>query len=498
MTVTIYSGKITGMKKFLLPRLQDILFFSIFAAVILLGPRLLNADGDLQKHLTIGKYVMDGNLPPIRDIFSHTRTGTPFAPHKWLSGVLFYTGYILFDERGIVLLAALATALSFMLIYMDGVARTGLRLTWFFLVAWGAAVSSLHWIARPHLFTMLLLAAWLILNERLASGKKVSLWLFPALMLLWNNIHGEFISGFLVTLACIAGWVWDFLFDRPQADLETGKRLGLVLVSILAVTVLNPVSFMAWGTVTGWLGSDYLMTHTDETLPPDFLDNRFLVLLGMLAFSIFLLALKQEKLPARMAFILAGFTAMVLLSARNVHIYGVAAPFVLAGSLKGVLDFRLAARFENLIARVETRLKGFAWPTAVVLLAIILLAATPLGTVQRFSPEYFPIQAVEWLKTHPQEGEMFNSFDWGGYLSLNLWPDKRVFVDSQGDVYGETFLREYEQVVTVKKDWQAILDKYHVQWAILPQEWELSTALAENGWLEVYRDDTAVIYTKGE
>jgi hypothetical protein len=125
-----------------------------------------------------------------------------------------------------------------------------------------------------------------------------------------------------------------------------------------------------------------------------------------------------------------------------------------------------------------------------------LLATTPLGQNQRFAPDYFPVQAVEWLETHPQDGEMFNPFDWGGYLSLTLWPEKRVFIDSQGDVYGEEFIREYEQIITLKPDWETLLEKYNVSWALVPQEWPLAIEMEMKGWHEIYRDQTAVVLVR--
>jgi hypothetical protein len=486
------------MKAFVLPRTRDVIFFSIIFAVLLLGPRMLNADGDLPHHLAVGKYVFQGHLPPINDIFSYTRNGVPIAPHKWLSGVFYYLAYLIFDERGIVILSAILLASTFALIYTDGVKRSGTRLPVFFLTAWGAAVSSLHWISRPHLFTMLLFAIWLILNERLASGKKVPIWHFAALMLLWNNIHGEFIAGFLVTGATLAGWIWEYFFDRSITDLNVGKRLGIVLASITVVTLVNPVSFRALFTVTNWLGNDYLMSHTNETIPPNFADPSFIILLALIVCSIFILVIKRERLPARMAIILAGFSAMVLLSARNVHFYGVVAPFVLVSvfSKQGVVS--LLKRFEGLLEKIEGQLRGIIWPATTVVVAIILLAVTPLGKIEHFSPTFFPIQATEWLKANPQKGNMFNTFDWGGYLSLELFPKQLVFIDSQGDVYGEAFIREYEQVVNLEEGWQDILTKYNVNWALIPEGWDLAKALVNAGWKKVYHDDTAVILVRGE
>ena len=485
------------MKSKFLPHFQDVLFFSIFFAAIALGPRMLNQDGDLPRHLAIGRYVLAGHLPPVNDIFSHTVPGAPFAPHKWLSGVLFYLAYILFAEKGMVILSAAALGTTFTLIYTESVSRVGLRLPVFLLVIWGAAITSLHWIIRPHIFTMLLFAIWLILTDRLARGEWVSLWYFPALMFLWNNLHGEYISGFLVTGAYLAGWVWDYLFNREKAALQTGKRLAAVAGLSALVTILNPVSLRAWGTVTSWMGNQYLMSHTDETIPPNFIQTKFFILLAFLAFSLFLLAMKREKLSTGQAIALAGFSALTLFSARNVHFYGVAAPFLLAPTLLGSLSVPIIKRYETFFATVDSVSAGILWPLIVILLGIVLVVFTPLGFEQRFSPAYFPVQAVEWLKTHPQQGEMFNPFDWGGYLSFEL-PEKRVFIDSQGDVYGEAFIRKYEQVITLRPGWEGILDQYKVRWALVPANWSLVNAMSSAGWQEVYSDGTAVVLTRSQ
>jgi hypothetical protein len=497
-SLEIYATSSNSMKAYLIPRLRDVLFIAIFFAALLLGPRMLNMDGDLPRHLAIGKYVLQGNPPPINDIYSYTKYGEPFAPHKWLSGVLFYIAYAIFAEKGVVLLSGIVLAATFTLIYASGVARTGLRLPVLMIVAWGAAVSALHWIIRPHLFTMLLLAIWLILTEQLARGKKIRWWVFPALMLVWNNIHGEFIAGMLVTFAYLAGWVWDYLLNGAEAKIQIGKQLGLALITSVIVSIVNPVSLRAWATVTSWLGNDYLMAHTQETVPPNFQDARFLILLALIVFSLFLLGIKRERLRTGDVFALAGFTALTLLSARNVHLYGVVAPFILVNALTGSKSVPLIERFEDLFARVEDQARGIVWIVATVLAGLIILAATPIGHEERFSPAFFPVQAVEWLKTHPQNGEMFNTFDWGGYLSFELGPEKKVFIDSQGDIYGEAFIRQYEQIVTLRDGWQAVLEQYHVSWAILPREWPLAKALAEEGWREVYRDETAIILVKGE
>ena len=63
---------------------------------------------------------------------------------------------------------------------------------------------------------------------------------------------------------------------------------------------------------------------------------------------------------------------------------------------------------------------------------------------------------------------MFNDFNWGGYLLYRLWPNQRVFIDSQSDFYGEAFTRQYAAVLAGSDDWQGILNQYSVNWIIIP------------------------------
>lgn len=484
------------MQRYLLPRFQDILFLAIFSAALLLAPRMLNFDGDLPRHLAMGRYVVTHGLPPTTDLFSYTNSGKPFAPHEWLAGVVFYGVYSLAGTSGIALLAALLLAATFTIIYADGVSRAGLRLPVFFLTVFGAVVSSLHWIARPHLFTMLLLALWLVLIERLRLGQPVKIWLFPLLMLFWANLHGEFIAGFLVLAAYLAGWGWDFVFRRAETSLSAGRQLGLVTGLSFLATLVNPVGLRTWTTVLGYVNNSYLIRHTNETNPPNFLEPKFLILLTLLSLSMFLLAVKKERLATGQAILLAGFSALSLMAARNVHLYGVVAPFVLATTLTGSREVPLVKRYETLFATLESRLSGVVWPVAIFLLLSLSMALRPASERPHFDSAFYPVEAVTWLKANPQPGEMFNAFDWGGYLIFNLWPEKRVFIDSQTDVYGEAFTREYEQVITLRSSWQMVLDKYAVRWAIFPPDWPLAEALATAGWQEIYRDSTAVIYRR--
>jgi hypothetical protein len=90
---------------------------------------------------------------------------------------------------------------------------------------------------------------------------------------------------------------------------------------------------------------------------------------------------------------------------------------------------------------------------------------------------------------------MFNAFDWGGYILFHLWPEHKVFIESQTDVTGNV-TRQYETVITLQEGWPDILERYEVQWAILPPGWPLTAALSARDWKPIYEDPTAVILIK--
>src|SRR5512143_101648 len=88
------------------PRIQDAVFVGALLAISVQGPYLLNGDGDLGRHITIGNYILENWKIPTRDIFSHTMYGKPLVPHEWLAQLLFAGVHKLMGLSGIVLLIA--------------------------------------------------------------------------------------------------------------------------------------------------------------------------------------------------------------------------------------------------------------------------------------------------------------------------------------------------------------------------------------------------------
>lgn len=480
-----------------LPRLQDIFFISIFIAVLLLGNRMINLDGDLPRHLLSGRYILETLRVPNTEKFIYPYENQPYVYHEWIAQVIFQVIYKWMGLPGLVLLAAILLSITFYTSYVYLSKKTSLRLPVLFIVAWGALVTSLNWAIRPHLFSMCLLAIWLIWADRLRRGEDISLWRFPVLMVIWSNIHGEFIAGVLVLLAFAVGWIVDSLPDRKSIDLSAGKRLWLALVFSSIASLANPGGAGSWKSILGFVNNQYLMSHMVEANVPNFQAPETRILLLFLAFSILILALKREKLSIGQGILLAGFTAMSLISFRNIHLYGVVAPFVLAESLTSVSGINILDLLDNTLGSIERQIFGSFWiPTASLILGGLVLLSPVSFALYTFEPETFPVQAVEWLKKNPIEGRMYNDLNWGGYIELNLWPQQKTFIDSIADVTGEA-TKKYETILTTANGWENLMDSYNITWAIIESDSPLANILVnEKHWGVLYQDDTAIILQK--
>jgi len=476
-----------------LPRLRDVFFFAICAGIMLMGPRLFHMDGDLGRHITIGNVILEQRHIPTTDMFSHTMKGEPLTPHEWLAQVSFALAHGWLGLDGVVILSASILALAFTLLYQELV-RTGVNpLLAILLSLFAAAVSSVHFLARPHIFTILFLASWTPIVMRLERGEDPrGAYLLPLIMLVWVNTHGAFIAGFVVWGAALAGAVWEW--TRKRLPLGPIKRLTAAGTASALAVLINPSGVNVVETSLGYLQNDYLVGHTQEYLPPNFHNSGFLPFLILLSVMIYCLGIGWKRLRPSEALLAAGWTAMSLYSARNIPLFAIVVTPILAPALEtGLGDIKGFAQIGGRLRQMETSARGFLWPILLIAALAAISMGGLLGSYNSYRAEVFPVQAMDWLETNPQEGNMFNYFTWGGYILYRGWPQNLVFIDGQTDFYGEALTREYEQVITRQNGWEAILKKYDVNWTILPLAAPLNASLLEAGWTILYEDETAVI-----
>jgi hypothetical protein len=135
------------------------------------------------------------------------------------------------------------------------------------------------------------------------------------------------------------------------------------------------------------------------------------------------------------------------------------------------------------------------WRNNAVALAILLclfIASVPRHA--RFqNPVTYPVGAVAYMKTNRIQDRVFDEYVWGGYL---IWhtPELKVFIDGRWDPYAATGVcKDYWAAVSGESP-QAVLDKYQVEYVLMPPDSRLSKFLKSSPtWTQLYSDEISVL-----
>ncbi|GAB4502080.1 MAG: hypothetical protein Fur0035_16260 [Anaerolineales bacterium] len=483
----------------LFPSLKNLFFALILAGVMARGNTLLNADGDLGHHLALGRLMLSSGQIPHSDPFSFRTAGVPAIPHEWLMEIAFAALEKAFGLGGIVFFCALLIAAALTLTFGEAARRSGLLLAALTVSTLTLAASAVHWITRPHLATFLLLAIWTAQVEAFARGEDRRWWIFPPLMLLWANLHGMFVLGLLSLIFAAAGYGWERWLEKKPGSL--GREFSLAIAFSTLATFLSPSGAELWTTIFRLAASPTISALTSEYSPADFHQPGFWPFLILLGLALAGAVLSGKKFSMRAALALSGWTLMALYSARNIPLAAIAlTPLIseiLANWMLASPALTALTRFSRRLEAVERQLRGGLWAglAALALFWLTVQGGTldPQRRAYAFDGQKFPVAAVTWLEAHPQNGQMVNEFDWGGYLLWRVWPQYKIFMDGHTHIYGEEKSLEYLRVINAQPGWQAVLTQYDIRWAILKPESPLRAALESEGWQLVYRDGTALI-----
>lgn len=481
------------------PTLSDIIFITVLILALALGSQMLSIDSDLGRHLALGKYILDERIVPTRDLLSHTRAGSPRPPYEWLSQVIFAITYRILKLDGVIVLTALILATGFKLVYKYSSARSKAPTLSLLLTFIAISASTLHWLPRPHIITLLLLVIWIENLERVANNDtKAKLLTFPLIMMLWTNLHGGFIFGILAWFAYFCGWIW----DKSQGNAGKQLRNNLLFIGItsLIATIITPDLWHNWDAVLN-NRSAFILNRTVETMRPDLTSPSVIPYTVLLILtSVFFILNRQSAKPSHF-FLLAGFGIMSLMMARNIPLFVIACTPILSSMVSNYFArSKSFTKINKQFTEHKTPRTLSIWSaiaTIATLVYFIIFNFTHEETFYKFNPAIFPEGAASFIQENPQQGNMFNEFNWGGYLQYRLFPDEKVFLDSQSDFYGEDLMRTYDQIISANGDWQAALDSFNVDWAIIPVNSPLAKEITNNTeWQIIYEDTTALIGSK--
>ncbi len=149
-------------------------------------------------HIRAGEYIIHNFTIPKYDIFSFIAPPLPWVAHEWLSEVIMAVVHHIFGLTGVVLFFSLLIAFTYFLLFKFVRASGGNIILSCFIVFLVAVSSTLHWLARPHIFSLTLLVVCYYILDAYQYKSKNYLYLLPPITLLWVNLHGGFVIGFVL------------------------------------------------------------------------------------------------------------------------------------------------------------------------------------------------------------------------------------------------------------------------------------------------------------
>jgi len=484
-----------------LPGLTEVVFISVLLWLLVGGAqgRALLADGDTGWHIRTGDYILDQRRFPTTDLFSFSRPGTEWFAWEWASDVLLAMAHRAAGLEGVVLLSGIliagtSAALFRYLIWL----RVNVLVAVVAMLVAGSA-SSVHWLARPHLFTYLLLGLCLWWLE--ADRRRPSRWIWGLVPVAaaWTNLHGGFLLlpatlGFYLVGSVIEQW------PSGRRDWRAPRRYLWLALAAGAATLANPYGYRLHGHIWKYLRSDFIRNRVEEFQSPRFRGE------SMLLFELLLLAglVAVPRLWRRgeyaWALLVVAFAHAALGSVRHVLLYVVAATPAVARELSEWLE-RLGGGWGSAFAAEAgvNRWRPPLWALGAVALTAFLLHSGAARWKVDFPKEKFPQRALEAAEKKLLGRRVFTSDEWGDYLIYRYYPRIRVFIDGRSDFYGPAIGEQYLSALQAHHRWEGILDDHGFEVALLPAEWPLASVLkAHPGWRLEYDDGQALLLRRVE
>lgn len=516
--------------------LQVVLFAGIFVLNF-----FMVTDPDLWWHLAAGRHMVATGAIPTSDPFSYTAAGQPWIAHEWLAEIVMY---LLYRSGGylvpLLFFASLIT-LTFWTVFrtLRVLGRSPVASSC--ITFWVAAMSLAGWNVRPQVFSYLFFALYLFLLLRSRVRVDRWLWLLPVVMIAWVNLHAGYVMGLLLLGLFIFGeWInrlragaaskkqkaqgatperWDGeTWGRGELGTQTpgpstwdpapgtqdpepesavaGRASSLrgylaVAAATLAATAVNPQGLSMLLYPLTYAGTQNAsMKYIAEWQSPNFHDYFFFVF----GASMMVLMVAPSRRPTDWALgvLLLAMTFMSLQSARVIPFYALAsAPF---------LGLRLAG--ESPVVRRSRR--GTPWNWLVLALCLAALASTLLLSDRtQLGPEPrakdYPVAGVQYLREAGLNGNLFNTYHWGGFLVWEFYPERRVFIDGRADMYGDQFVESYKKVYNVRSGWQEVLEQHQVEVALVEKDAGVANLLAASqDWEEVFLGEVERIFVRAK
>ncbi|WP_157471901.1 hypothetical protein [Desulfuromonas sp. DDH964] len=455
--------------------------------------------------LQAGKYIWQTGAFLYRDTFSLAADAYRME-HCWLHDLILYGLYSTGGYFLLSLLKPVLIALCGGLLLRWAQQRGGNPLVVLPVLTLCLIGSSDSWLVRPQLWTFLLSILILVFLYRgRERGWRSWLWL-PPLMLLWANLHAACIFGFALIGAFWVGECWRAW--RGSSSWRTLGQLSVCGVLTFAAAFVNPYGYrIPLGELLAHFNQLQVLTGNApvgmagnmEWLPPTFAQVPWFYLIMALWGATLLSRLWRRQLEVAELVYFAGFSYMGFSQIRHTTLVALLAGFFLPLAIQELLTGR--ERTRTWLARPVP----WHWLPGLMLLAALVWGAAGAGRLGLgVRADQYPVAAADFVATNRPAANLYNAYDWGGYLMWRLYPDYLVFIDGRS-----TSPRHFAASDILDNGWEgwrALLDEYGINTIVtrtcfydsggpLPL---IDGLVQDRDWSLVFQDGVAVVFVRND
>jgi hypothetical protein len=508
-TAPLSLAKTAAWSRWLSPSLSDLFFLFFVAWMFLVSPfgwqRLL-LDLDTALHIRIGQYILSTGSVPTHDLFAFSKPAGTWYAFEWLSETIFAGLFNLASFKGVALLAGVLAGLTVTVQLKYSVWKGANGMIALFVMLLAATAMSIHFHARPHLFTLLFLAAviWVMEYNRRNGGRLI--WALVPLTTLWANLHGGFFIFLallaLRTLGCAAeAWFWPEIRTERRRE---AIQLASVGLACAVASLANPYGIHLHTHILETLSSPWIMANVSEFKSPSFRTEElydFMILLFAGLASIAPL-IRKRNLVEPLWILFLGYCA--LSSVRHETIFVLVAGPVIAVELSEWWTKLVANRsrasllgmLEDVSRQLTARLPG---TSLFIPLVILVLAVAPGIRWPTAFPDGggVPVKLIEPHLDLLASGRLFASDQTADYLIFRSYPRQRVFLDSRHNYYGEKIGNDYLAINNGWPKWRSLLDDWGFTVILCDIDAPLAALVqAAGGWRIVDSDKKFILFER--
>lgn len=452
-------------------------------------------DYDIWWHLKVGDWIVDHFAVPHTGILSRTAADRPWVAYSWGYEVLLSRSYAWFGLVGLGVFGTLLTiGVAFSIYWM--LRRISGRF-WLagILAAFVCGAFLFNGMPRPVFFSMMLYCVTLaLLFEAQRTGQVQLLYWVPPLLLLWANLHIQFIYGlFAVGLFVGVNLLQAFLqhFKLAPSFLKSGALpvkplLGISAFCLLA-TIIGPNFYHPYLAVLAYTKAKFTYKIIMELQPLSFRGFSNFVELFLAAAGFYAAGWQKKIDPFKLILLLVA-SVVAFRTMRDGW-------FLCISAAACIADFPAP---EAVRERAESW--GELAMAAGALVVILWIAAPAVNFDQRnldraISADY-PVNAINFLRSQPFFGPLYNNLNWGGFLMWYL-PELPVSIDGRNDLYGDEIDEVFYYSESAFPSYRTDPYLNEARLVVLDSKLPLAKILSiDSRFRLVYRDDIATVYAR--